>query len=162
MSFDNADILKKSVKYLEEAKLPKEDETTGVRYRKKGRGKMLLENESSGVRKIGSTAPAQRDFIEKVRKNRGLAEKFNLNTYQRNLEAHSFGQSFSSGENVNMEEDDIYDELPATGTLDRMWAKKWRYFNQSLSATEQNRRNRTSKFNLFSFITSSYSVAKVC
>lgn len=162
MSFDNADILKKSVKYLEEAKLPKEDETTGIRYRKKVRGKMLLENESSGVRKIGSTAPAQRDFIERVRKNRGLAEKFNLNTSQRNLEAHSFGQSFSSGENVNMEEDDIYDELPATGTLDRMWAKKWRYFNQSLSATEQNRRNRTSKFNLFSFITSSYSVAKVC
>lgn len=155
MSFDNADILKKSVKYLEEAKLPKEDETTGVRYRKKGRGQLLLENESSGVRKIGSTAPAQRDFFERVRKNRGLAEKFNLNTYQRNLEEHSFGQSFSSGENVNMEEDDIYDELPATGTLNRMWAKKWRYFNQSLSCTEQNRRNRTCKFNLFSFITSS-------
>lgn len=49
MLFDNVDILKKFVKYFEEVKLFKEDEIIGVRYRKKGRGKMLLENESLGV-----------------------------------------------------------------------------------------------------------------
>lgn len=141
ISFDNEDFLKRSEKYLEEAKLPKEDETTGIRYRKRGKGKKLLENENSGVRKIGSTAPAQRDFIERIRKNSVLAEKFKLNTSQRNLEERSLGQSFSSGENVNMEEDDIYDEIPATGTLGRMWAKKLRIFNQSFSSTQQNRRN---------------------
>lgn len=53
MLFDNVDILKKFVKYFEEVKLFKEDEIIGVRYRKKGRGKMLLENESLGVWKIG-------------------------------------------------------------------------------------------------------------
>ncbi|XP_065940998.1 chitin synthase chs-2 isoform X2 [Magallana gigas] len=145
VSMDNADFLKKSVKYLEEAKLPKEDKTTGVRYRKKGQvlnpniGKTLPENESSGVRRFGSTAPAQRDFMEKIQKNRSIAEKYKLNASQRNV-GENLGQSFRGGESVNMEDDDIYDEIPATGTLGRMWAKKLRNFNQP-SSTQRNGRN---------------------
>lgn len=147
VSLDNEDFLKKSVRFLEEAKLPKEDKTTGVRYRKKGQslnpniGKTLPENESSGVRRFGSTAPAQRDFIERIQKNRALAEKLKLNASQRNVAEHSLGHSFRGGENVNMEDDDIYDEIPATGTLGRMWAKKIRNFNQPSSSTQRNGRN---------------------
>lgn len=145
VSMDNADFLKKSVKYLEEAKLPKEDKATGVRYRKKGQvlnpniGKTLPENESSGVRRFGSTAPAQRDFMEKIQKNRSIAEKYKLNASQRNV-GENLGQSFRGGESVNMEDDDIYDEIPASGTLGRMWAKKLRNFNQP-SSTQRNGRN---------------------
>lgn len=141
MSLDNADILKKSVKYLEEAKLPKEDETIGVRYRKNGKGKTSPENESSCVRKIGSTALVPRNIIERIQKNEVLAKKFKLNASHRNLGERNLGQSFISGENVNMEEDDIYDEISAMGTLDRKFAKKLHNFKQSYSSSQQNRGN---------------------
>lgn len=127
---ESLELLKKSAKYLEKCKLLKEDETTGVRYRKNGKGKTSPENESSCVRKIGSTALIQKKIIERVRENEVLAEKFKLNASHRNRE-RSLGQSFRGGENVNMEDDDIYDERPATGALDRKFAKKLHKFKQS-------------------------------
>lgn len=138
---ESLELLKKSAKYLEKCKLLKEDETTGVRYRKNGKGKTSPENESSCVRKIGSTALVPRNIIERIQKNEVLAKKFKLNASHRNLGERNLGQSFISGENVNMEEDDIYDEISAMGTLDRKFAKKLHNFKQSYSSSQQNRGN---------------------
>lgn len=125
------ELLKKSAKYLE--KSLNENKTTGVRYRKNGQGKTSPENESSCVRKIGSTALVQKNIIKRIRKNEALAEQFKLNAPHRNM-----GQSFRDGEHVNMEEDD---EIPATGTLDRKFAKKLHNFRQSFSSSQKNRGN---------------------
>lgn len=131
---ESLELLKKSAKYLE--KSLNENKTTGVRYRKNGQGKTSPENESSCVRKIGSTALVQKNIIKRIRKNEALAEKFKLNAPHRNM-----GQSFRDGEHVNMEPDDIYDEIPATGTLDRKFAKKLHNFKQSFSSSQKNRGN---------------------
>lgn len=84
---DNVDFLKKFMNFFKEVNLLKEDKIIGVRYRKKGQvlnfniGKMLLENESFGVRRFGFIVLVQRDFIEKIQKNRSFVEKYKLNVF---------------------------------------------------------------------------------
>lgn len=84
---DNVDFLKKFMNFFKEVNLLKEDKIIGVRYRKKGQvlnfniGKMLLENESFGVRRFGFIVLVQRDFIEKLQKKRGFVEKYKLNVF---------------------------------------------------------------------------------
>lgn len=117
MLLDNVDILKKFVKYFEEVILFKENEIIGVRYRKNGKGKMLFENENLCVRKIGFIVLVQRNIIERIWKNEVFVKKFKLNVFYRNLGECKLGQLFISDENVNMEEDDIYDEIFVMGIL---------------------------------------------
>lgn len=84
---DNVDFLKKFMNFFKEVNLLKEDKIIGVRYRKKGQvlnfniGKMLLENESFGGRRFGFIVLVQRDFIEKIQKNRSFVEKYKLNVF---------------------------------------------------------------------------------
>lgn len=148
-TLDNEDFLKRSQRYLEESKRPAdEQESRGVRYRKNKNkekltpyiGKTLPENESKGLRRFGSTAPAQRDFLEKVRKKTTIATKYNLGTSQRNIGASALGRSFRREDNVNMEDESIYDEIPATGTMGRAFARRMRDFNRA-SSTRNGRTN---------------------
>ncbi|XP_048727151.2 uncharacterized protein LOC125645600 isoform X7 [Ostrea edulis] len=155
-TLENEDFLARSQKYIEDSKRPADDrETRGVRYRKNKNkekltpyiGKTLPENESKGLRRFGSTAPAQKDFFEKVLSKTTIVNKYKLGTSQKNMGATGLGRSFRRDDNVNMDDDNIYDEIPAAGTMGRAWARRMRNFNES-TAPPLTRNGRTnSRYN---------------
>lgn len=146
-TLDNEDFLKRSRRFVEESQRPVEEQDGGVRYRKNKYkekltpyiGKSLPENESAGVRRFGSTAPAQKDFLEKMREKASLTERYKLGASRRDTGVAGIGRSFRRTDDVDTEED-IYDEIPATGTLGRAWQKRMRNFDQQSSSTVRNGR----------------------
>lgn len=147
----NEEFLRQTQKILDNGIQPAADTPNVPRYRKNASrrpGQTLPENENHGVKRLGFTAPAQKDFMGKLEMNRSLVDKYKLKSSKRNSEATNLGQSFRRDTNVTMEneDDDIYDEIPASGTLGRAFARQMMKFTRSSKTANGQNRSYVSKF----------------
>lgn len=147
----NEDFLRQTQKILDNGIQPAADTPNVPRYRKNASrrpGQTLPENENHGVKRLGFTAPAQKDFMGKLDKS--LVDRYKLKSSKRNSGATNIGQSFRRDTNVTMEneDDDIYDEIPASGTLGRAFARQMMKFTRSSKTANGQNRSYVSKFKI--------------